>query len=161
MLQLIGVLVPVVVAIVSTFRWPTLERRIRRHLSLLKEVPEGMGLPLRDLVKAELADLAGRDRERLDSQEDRLLFALRLALFVPMASLLVVSWLSEDAVQDRGFPWGRLFAMYGVVLLWWIVLGLIWAGSRPIARRFLDFYRRHTSSRRPESNRSRRRDAPR
>lgn len=130
-LQAVSVLVPIVVAIVSTFRLPTLERRTRRHMALVKEMPEGVGQPMRQLLEDELAELARRDALRLAAQEDQIVFALRLALFIPLAGLFTATWLTGGLTNGPAFQWGPLLKTYAAILLAWIFLAALGA---PLSR---------------------------
>ncbi|MCW2904666.1 MAG: hypothetical protein JWO67_6931 [Streptosporangiaceae bacterium] len=67
-LQVLSVVVPLLVAALSTLRWPTLQRRVKGHLELLKEVPAEAGRDFRDAVEEEMQALAEQIRGRLDGR---------------------------------------------------------------------------------------------
>ncbi len=90
MTELIGVLVTAAVTLVSTLRWPTLRRRVRDHVALLKDMPtEDLAAPLRSLLQREVQKLVERDSRHLDPRQDRLLQGRRVLLTFVVAATAV------------------------------------------------------------------------
>lgn len=77
-LQVLAVAVPLAVAGLQAWRWPTLERRVKGHVELLKDLPDGVGTEFRAAVEDELNELAQDARHRLKTRLDWSLLALRL-----------------------------------------------------------------------------------
>lgn len=143
MLQLVGALVPLAVAVLSALRWPTLERRIRSHAALvreLKELPDSVTSPLVDLITNEVVDLADRDRKRLDASEDRLLFRLRLGLTGFVVGTYAAVFLTRDfGAEPRGdgpSVWATALWTYAAI----IGIVLLWKFTRPLAHRIHRFF---------------------
>lgn len=86
-LGLLGVAITAAVAVATTWRWPTLRRRVQDHVALVKDLPEGYGAPLRELLQDELAEHARRERLVLDHAQWML---LQLALRVTLTAAVLV-----------------------------------------------------------------------
>jgi hypothetical protein len=80
-IELLTVTVPAVIGLFAAWRVPTLRRRVNEHAKLIAELPEGLGAPVEDLLRQELAVLARRDQRRLSRLGDA-----GLALEVGMAA---------------------------------------------------------------------------
>lgn len=138
-------LVPLAVAAVPILRWPTLERRLRTHLALLKEVPTDVDAkPLRSLVEQELERVAELDSYRLTKshREERRELLGRVILFVVgLFTLFPLVLFPEVQSRFSGLPAQAqyLVTVYGlalVVAFQWFVSGLsirygIWRANKP------------------------------
>ncbi len=123
MTELIGVLVTAAVTLASTLRWPTLQRRIRDHVGLVKDLPTEMTGPLRALLEREVEALAGRDARRLDPWQNFLLQARRVLLTVVAGAVAMTVAVTVASGNDVGTPvW--LAAVY---------IGLQWLGVLSLA----------------------------
>ncbi|SDM66445.1 hypothetical protein SAMN05660642_03061 [Geodermatophilus siccatus] len=87
MVQLLGVVVPLLVAALPLIRWPTLQRRVRGHVALVKELPEGMGKDFRAAVEEELAELAHCTRSRSERRSENIEKAVRAGIVLFMLAL--------------------------------------------------------------------------
>lgn len=65
-LGLVGVALTAAVTFLTTWRWPTLRRRVQDHIALMKDLPADSGEPLRQLLEDEVEVLARMERRRLD-----------------------------------------------------------------------------------------------
>lgn len=126
-------LVPLAVAAVPILRWPTLQRRLRTHLSLLKDVPTDVDAQtLRSLVEKELKTVAELDGFRLSQshREQRQELLGRVALFaIGLITLIPFVLFSEVQSWFSGLsaPAQYMVAVYGlalVVAFQWFVSGL-------------------------------------
>jgi hypothetical protein len=123
--ELIGVLVTAAVTLVSTFRWPTLDRRIREHIALLKDMPADLAGPLQALLRREVEELAMRDSRRLHPRENFLLQCRRALLTaVAAAAAVSVAWGIQAGVSEAYAP-GWLYGTLTTVLLLGVVALLI------------------------------------
>jgi ABC-type amino acid transport system permease subunit len=89
-LELLAVLVPLIIAGITTLRWPTLQRRVRGHVDLLKDLPSGTGDEFRAAVEEELSALADQARRRLHSQ----VYNIALGIRITMVSLIAILYLA-------------------------------------------------------------------
>ncbi len=129
--QVLTILVPLAVALVSApFRWPTLDRRVKGHLALLKDMPDEVNAAkLRALVEQELAELARLNRHRLHKRHDRMILFMRLfgsAFAAGVAVLFYLYSMDKDTTWEILVP---LLWIYGVLFLlaagyWLMGIGL-------------------------------------
>ncbi|SFU04637.1 hypothetical protein SAMN05660657_05057 [Geodermatophilus amargosae] len=101
----------------TTWRWPTLRRRVQEHAALLKELPPETGEPLRKLLDDETRRLAARDRRRLEDPAvvavlylNRFLVSLTSAV---VASLIVISIVVPE---ENRRPWLTGFLVIAVLV---------------------------------------------
>jgi hypothetical protein len=131
-LQILSVVVPLLAAAIPLFRWPTLERRTRRHVALIKELPDGMGKRFRDAVEDELRELGHRSEQRLTRNVRALEFAVRTAIVLGLFTLSAVAYRrvteSDNVLITLGQ--GLWIALSMVVFIG--LLSMLWkaAGSR-------------------------------
>jgi hypothetical protein len=122
MTELIGVLVTAAVTLVSTLRWPTLQRRIRDHVGLVKDLPTEMAGPLRTLLEREVEALARRESRRLDPWQDFLLQARRVLLTVVTGAVAMAVAVTVASGNEVDTPvW---LAVVFIALQWLGVLSL-------------------------------------
>ncbi|WP_147251796.1 hypothetical protein [Blastococcus sp. TF02-8] len=86
----IQVLAVPLLGILGRLAWPTLARRTRRHLELLKETPEHLQQPLAELVTYELTVL--RDRE-MGKADRRIVWSTLVAVVFVVAVGAAAFWL--------------------------------------------------------------------
>lgn len=98
-LQVLAVVVPLAVAGLQAWRWPTLERRVKGHVELLKDLPDGVGAGFRAAVEDELDELAEDARHRLKTRLDWSLLAFRL-----IPSIIVVGLGVGSVLARRPYP---------------------------------------------------------
>lgn len=125
MAQVLGLFVPLAVALVTTLRWPSLPRRIREHASLLKELPEGVRKSaLQDLLEAELEELARAGQQRMSQRSDRRIALGRIAVVV-LTFLLAIPAAFLD--PDMGDGEGPLVDL-NPVFKYYLVLAILFLG---------------------------------
>jgi hypothetical protein len=128
-LQILGVVVPLLVAAIPLFRWPTLERRVHGHISLVKELPEGMGKEFRDAVEEELRELGHRSQMRLGRRAQYLEVGARVGIIAVFLSLSTVrqfgSAQPERSLWENFLDFSRVMLAFlgliAIVLLLWRV----------------------------------------
>jgi len=137
--QLPGVLVPLAVAFVSsTWRWPTLRRRLREHLSLAKDFPEGVDrTQLHGLIDYEVRELARRERKRIDNQGDRQLALLRWGIVVVFGGLAI----GQSQIIGDNLPFAeyvnRSAALVALAMLIIVVTWVCWALAGVMVRQLM------------------------
>jgi hypothetical protein len=125
MTELIGVLVTAAVTLVSTLRWPTLRRRVRDHVALLKDMPtEDLAAPLRSLLQREVQELVKRDSRHLDPRQDRLLQGRRVLLTFVVAAT-AVALMAYGSEADLDLPGWLFFSAWAVLVLGLVALPLL------------------------------------
>lgn len=146
MTQLLTVLVPVAVALITTFRWQTLPRRLRSHLALVKELPDGVDASaLHELIGSELSEVVRQGRKRLDRRADRLVLAFQWALVVAGVTGVVDGYVSGLVGYDPLAPFTSwrfalvLGLVAAVLTAAWTVAGVL---GRSFKRSFGDRMRR-------------------
>ncbi|SDN35086.1 hypothetical protein SAMN05660642_04636 [Geodermatophilus siccatus] len=124
-------LVPLLVALVSAARWPTLGKRIRDHAALVKELPPDAAKELQALLLTEVRSLAERDRRRLDRRVDWWLNARRVGLTVLLlAAVFGVIWLVsflDSALTSAGERFDEMS------LAFWAFIGVTTGGVLTVA----------------------------
>lgn len=121
-LQILGVVVPLLVALLPLFKWPTLERRTRGHLAMLKEVPEGLGKEFRESVEEELRELAHRNEQALGR---RATFIATVARVGAIAFLFLLSSLASRRAGESGSEMQDVFRMTGFFILFLLAIGFL------------------------------------
>jgi hypothetical protein len=107
-MALISAVVPLVVALISTLRWPTLRRRIRDHAALLKDLPPEAAQPLQKLLVHEVELLVSRDAPLLSSKNvvlrlfHRAKFTAVFAFLLTVYVLMAVNWASDEVAGLGG-----------------------------------------------------------
>lgn len=122
-LQVLAVVVPLLIAAIPLFRWPTLQRRVREHVSLLKELPEGMGKELRAAVEEELRELAHRAELGLGRRAQNIERAARIGFVVVMIGFAYAPRILSDETPSFWDLVG-FFALVGVLAV--MIVGLVW-----------------------------------
>jgi hypothetical protein len=115
--------VPLLVALVSAARWPTLSKRIRDHAALVKELPADAAKPLEALLVDEVRSLADRDRRRLDARVNRRLNARRVAI-TAATTAATSGAIVGLGVWLSGFSWEHVPGSADNYPWWLPVLGL-------------------------------------
>src|SRR3954452_3454423 len=105
MIAMTELLVAVVTAIASfltTRGWPTLARRVRDHTAMVKDMPADVAVELKNLLAAEVAQLAVREAGRLNRTINTLLNLRRAAWVATVASCAAILLLGGiTAGQDK------------------------------------------------------------
>lgn len=86
----VQVLAVPLLGVLGRLAWPTLVRRTRGHIELLKETPEALQGPLAELVTYELSAL--RDRE-MGKADRRIVWSTVVALVFVLAAGVASFWL--------------------------------------------------------------------
>ena len=112
--------VAVVTAIASfatTRSWPTLDRRVRDHTALLKDMPPDVAIDLKALLAAEVDQLVVRESRRLDRMINILLNIRRAAWIAAPVGLAWTSWLMTRSDRPSLYALGAAFTVTALSLM--------------------------------------------
>lgn len=90
LLGLVGVALTAAITFATTWRWPTLHRRIQDHVALAKDLPESHRDPLLSLLDEEVAQLVARERRLGDDFGRFLRASQRVALTAAVATTVAL-----------------------------------------------------------------------
>jgi hypothetical protein len=80
LIGLVGVLALAGASVYNARFLPTLDRRAREHVTLVKDMPDSIAEPLRNLLAEEVDNLVARERARLTSAPERCAGRIHLLL---------------------------------------------------------------------------------
>jgi hypothetical protein len=116
--ELFVAFVTAVASFLTTRGWPTLARRVKDHAAMLKEMPPEVGLELKALLAAEVAQLASRESGRLDRSINMLLNVQRGAWVVAIVGSAAVWGLIIFNPDEPSLTYGiGLIAVSALILL--------------------------------------------
>src|SRR3712207_3782442 len=106
LLGLAGVLVTAIIGFITTWRWPTLRRRVQEHAAIVKELPDGASSALGQLLEKESTKLAKQDEWKLDPVDNAFTYIIRAQWTVAVGAwiALPVFALAVPDFEDRGIP---------------------------------------------------------
>jgi hypothetical protein len=122
-LQILAVVVPLLVAGLQAWRWPTLQRRVRNHVELMKELPAGVGADFRAAVEEELSALAAHSRRRMSVEW--LSIAARIAHIAVLFGVATFAFFYSGGVHPAGGQLKGLLLYLIMMLLCFAALFLI------------------------------------
>jgi len=141
-LQVLAVTVPLVVAGLQFWRWPTLERRVRAHVELVKELPEGSGLSFRAAVEAELEELARETQRRLANRLDWKELGGRLTSMIVFFGIALYMTITAGLWHpSKATGWRSLWVMAVYLLVLLVGYAVLEACARVVWRRMVRWAR--------------------
>ncbi|MGY1751557.1 hypothetical protein [Blastococcus sp. SYSU D01042] len=105
--QLLTVVATALVGAAVSRGLPTLRRRLREHVALLRDLPDELRSPITELVRAELAELAEREAGRRARQIDRAWAGLTYLSLAVVVGGLIAAVLSAE-VPERAILFASL-----------------------------------------------------
>ncbi|MGY1726159.1 hypothetical protein ACI79J_04245 [Geodermatophilus sp. SYSU D01062] len=132
-LQILSVIVPLLIALVPLFKWPTLQRRVRADVALVKELPNGMGKQFREAVEEELTELAHRTRTRLGRRAEYLGICVRLGTIATFLTLSVLAYYTAGG-HGLNWSWGVVWRTYASLFAYMVLIAIVVAVLRALWR---------------------------
>lgn len=118
LIRVIAVVSPIVVAVVTGFRYkPLAERRIVRYSAMYQSLPPGSQAAMGALLEVEVSDFTARRNGRLRGQRSRVaLVRLGAFLLVAVVSVVVIAMWDSLATNTLGLAAMTYLAVAFVVL---------------------------------------------